>query len=240
MKRILLLGMALLCLALPVRAGGTDRTIELAPVADRIWMHTTYFPYNGQPTPSNGLLVETGEGLVLIDTPWTDPQTEALLELAAAKFHQPVLLAVITHAHTDRIGGIATLLQWRIRTVSTALTAQLAAEAGYPRPEAAITAVTQVLEAGGMPLEVYYPGPAHTRDNITVYLPRAKVLFGGCIVKSLASRDLGNVADGDAAQYPETLRKLMRKYPEARAVVPGHGAWGGPELLRHTLALAER
>ena len=59
------------------------------------------------------------------------------------------------------------------------------------------------------------------------------------MVKSLDSNSLGNTKDGDLAAYPATLRKVQVAYPQARIVVPGHGDWGGPELIEHTLRLCE-
>jgi metallo-beta-lactamase class B len=32
----------------------------------------------------------------------------------------------------------------------------------------------------------------------------------------------------------------MRKYPDARIVIPGHGAYGGRELLLHTRELLQK
>jgi metallo-beta-lactamase class B len=37
----------------------------------------------------------------------------------------------------------------------------------------------------GVTLQAYYPGAGHTRDNIVVWVPQDKVLFGGCLIKSL-------------------------------------------------------
>ena len=34
--------------------------------------------------------------------------------------------------------------------------------------------------------------------------------------------------------------KVMRKYPDARIVIPGHGAYGNRELLLHTRELFQK
>lgn len=52
------------------------------------------------------------------------------------------------------------------------------------------------------------------------------------------SRNLGNTADGDLSEYPGTVDRIIRKYGDAVTVIPGHGAYGGPELLLHTMSLA--
>jgi glyoxylase-like metal-dependent hydrolase (beta-lactamase superfamily II) len=90
------------------------------------------------------------------------------------------------------------------------------------------------------PLEVFYPGPAHSRDNVVVWLPGQRVLFGTCAVRAAGTTALGNVADADVAEWPASIRRVLERYPQAEVVVPGHGEVGGVELLRHTITLAEQ
>jgi len=85
---------------------------------------------------------------------------------------------------------------------------------------------------------VTYFGAGHTTDNVVAWLPKQGVLFGGCLIKSLDSQSLGNTTDGDLAAYPTTVRRVQTAYRHAKIVVPGHGDWGGPELIEHTLKLA--
>lgn len=216
---------------------------KLVKVSDSVWVHTSYFDYNGWPTPSNGMIIDTSAGLVLIDTPWTCDQTIELLNTAWQMFRKKVVLAVITHAHQDRIGGIAALIGDKIRVISTDQTAQLAERAGYPRPESAIVQEVMSITIGvsDSTIETYYPGPAHTADNITVYLATEKVLFGGCIVKPLDSNNLGNISEGSVTNYQQAVQNLIDHYGDfgPAIVIPGHGNWGGPGLLTHTLNLAK-
>ncbi len=212
--------------------------VELARVSERVWVHTSYATINGFRTDSHGLLVCGPGGEILVDTCWNDGQTRALLDRIQAELHKPVLLAVITHAHDDRIGGIRALLDAGVKVVSTPLTSGKARAAGYPSPLSELDPRITQLRVGGLSLEVFFPGPAHTADNVTVWVPEDKVLFGGCLVKSLGSANLGNTAEADLKRWPDSIRALVGKYPDARIVVPGHGPWGGAELLAHTLALS--
>ena len=60
------------------------------------------------------------------------------------------------------------------------------------------------------------------------------------MVKSMASEDLGNTADGDLVAYPKTIELVLKRFGNARIVIPGHGDSGGTELIRHTLEIVEK
>ena len=51
-------------------------------------------------------------------------------------------------------------------------------------------------------------------------------------------KNIGFTGDGDINEYSHTLRKIRAKFPEAKIVVPGHGEYGGIELIEHNLKLA--
>lgn len=210
--------------------------VELHKVKNNIWVHTTYSDYNGIRTPSNGLVIDTSKGLVLIDTPWNDEQAKELVKLAKGKFKKDFSMALITHAHEDRIGGISTLLEDRTDVRSTSLTAELAEKNGFKKPEPSLDS-NPVIKVGDVNFEVFYPGEGHSADNIVVWIPQYKVIFGGCLVKAMDSKSIGSTTDANIEQWPVSLKKVLEKYPEAEVVIPGHGNWGGIELMEHTLEL---
>jgi metallo-beta-lactamase class B len=87
--------------------------IKITPIADRFWIHTTFRPYEGELVSSNGIIAQTDDGVVLVDSGWDVPedqnQTEQLLQWIEQNLHQPVKMCIVTHFHDDRVGGIATL-----------------------------------------------------------------------------------------------------------------------------------
>ena len=85
---------------------------------------------------------------------------------------------------------------------------------------------------------VFYPGAGHTEDNVVVWLANEKILFGGCFVKSLQNKNLGNTGDADISEWPNSIQKVLNRYPDVKVVVPGHGKIGNISLLTHTQALA--
>jgi metallo-beta-lactamase class B len=231
----------------PALAAGSDHApIQLGPdfvvtpLADGVWMHTTWrrFGGNGVRYPSNGLLVRDGSELILIDTAWGIQPTIDLLAWVNRTFHEPVTRAIITHAHDDRLGGGPVLVERGIPFTGHPLTARLAPKFHLPPPAvlAGLDAPGSVATVGS--LEVFHPGAGHTRDNITVWIPSAHILFGGCMVKAADATDLGNIADADVPAWPASIQRLRDRYGrKAALIVPGHGDPGGPELLQHTADL---
>lgn len=220
-------------------ASDTSDSVELTKINDNIWVHTTYADYNGSRTPSNGVIALSSKGLILIDTPWNNDQTKELIKLTKSVFNKDIVLAVITHAHADRIGGIDTLLENKIDVRSTKLTVIEAEKYGFQKPKPSLDTEPNI-NFGNINLEVFYPGEGHTIDNITVWFPQYKVLFGGCLIKSLDTKDKGNTSEANTVMWPASVEKVLEKYPDAEVVIPGHGEWGNLDLIRHTIDLVNK
>ncbi|MBM7616241.1 subclass B1 metallo-beta-lactamase [Alkaliphilus hydrothermalis] len=213
-----------------------DHYVELTKINDHIWVHTTYENYNGYKAASNGVVAVTSKGLVLIDTPWNNEQTKELIKLTKSIFNKDITIAIITHAHADRIGGIRTLLENNIEVRSTSMTALEAEKNGFEKPEPTLDEES-VITVGDLDMDIFYPGEGHSVDNITVWFPKYKILFGGCLIKSLESENLGSIEDANLQQWPSSVEKVLGKYGDAEVVIPGHGKWGSIQLVRHTLEL---
>jgi metallo-beta-lactamase class B len=149
-----------------------------------------------------------------------------------------IILCIGTHFHADRIGGLSALKKINVPVISTPLTEKLAEEHHVPAPKGILPA-DSTFKIGDVTMECFYPGEGHTKDNIVVWFPRQKVLFGGCLVKSVEAADLGNLADANAIAYPKTIQMLMKKFPEAKYVIPGHQSWDAG-ALQHTLDMANK
>ena len=217
--------------------------LTVTPLTDGVYAHVTYGEYQKNFIPSNGLIIYTGDGVVLVDTGWDTKEdtdnTRQLLKWVADSLRQPVKLCIVTHAHEDRVGGISELRKAGIRVVSTPLTAQKSVKLGYEAPEGILPADT-TFTIGNVPIRCYFPGEGHTSDNIVVWLPKQQILHGGCFVKSVAAFGMGNVADANLNQWATSVRKVMAQFGSARVVIPGHEAWGDTKALEHTLRLLEK
>ena len=219
-----------------VCADQPDGLLEIKKIADDVFLHTSYkeLPDYGL-ISSNGLVVINGKDAYIIDTPWPDGDTEKLVQwIADSGFVLKASLS--THFHDDRAAGIAYLNQHHIDTYASVLTNQYLADAGSPVATKTFTGKTFSLLDGV--IEVFYPGPGHTYDNVVVWLPQTHTLVGGCLIRSLAANDMGNTTDGSLNDWATSVKNIIDAFPEIESVIPGHGSIGGIDLLTHTQALA--
>ncbi|BBN83534.1 beta-lactamase [Pseudoalteromonas sp. A25] len=210
--------------------------IDIQIINDQVYQHTSYQeikPWGMVAT--NGLVMIDKNEAYIIDTPWTEEGTEQLVKWLRAKNLTPKA-AIISHYHQDASNGIAYLTRNGIPTYANQLTNQLLSK--HKRMQSSHSITEPHYSLANQQIEVFYPGAGHTTDNIVVWLPNQKLLFGGCFVKSLDSKNLGNLADANVKQWPESITHLLTKYPNIKQVVPGHGKLGGIELLKHTAQLA--
>ncbi len=136
--------------------------------------------------------------------------------------------AIVTHSHGDRVGGVRALVARGVHVhAGTATAAAMVAE-GLPAPDD-VAASPAARSIGGVDVEIFFPGAGHTRDNVVVWLPATRIVFGGCFVKSPAATDLGNIADADLAAWPASIATVRARYPQAVIIVPGHGPIAGDD-----------
>lgn len=210
---------------------------------------------------SNVLVVKMEDGTVfLASSPFENVGTKTLIKWIRSALKPKRIVALNTHFHMDGTGGNEMYKKMGVETWSSDLTKKLQlakqrklivdSATSYQRADLRRRLLrSQVITAdnifpsdegkdfnfSGEHVKVYYPGPAHTPDNVVVYFPRQKLLFGGCMIKP---EDLGYLGDADVKSWPKSARNL-KKF-DVKTVVPGHGPWGGPELIEKTIKVADK
>ena len=213
--------------------------IKVTKLAKNVYVHTSYKYLGSTKFPSNGLIIKTRKGIWIIDTAWGDDQSKQLITWVKDNLRKPIVQVIATHSHDDRVGGIKAFQEAKIPVISTKLTAKRAVKAGNPSPKP-ILKKAQILDGGNVKIQVLHPGWGHSPDNMVVYLPKQKLLFGGCFVKSKESKDLGYTKEAHLKYWKKGLIALKSKFGQTKTVVPGHQEWGNLELLDHTMALLDK
>jgi metallo-beta-lactamase class B len=119
------------------------------------------------------------------------------------------------------------------------MTIEKCKEIGLPVPTTSFTD-SLTFDLNAEQIDCRYFGAGHSFENITVWIPGKKILFGGCLIKSINSEGLGNLSDAVVNDWDMTVEKIMKENPEIKTIGPGHGDFGGFELLTHTVKLVDK
>jgi len=215
--------------------------ISTQHLTGNVYVYISYgLPDGKTPFPANGLYIVTPAGIVLIDTPWDEDQTRQLINTVKQCYNQKIVLCISTHFHTDRTAGLDVLKKNGTKTYTSILTKQLAKQHNDKQPEFTFTKDT-VFNVGGVKVQTYFPGEGHTKDNIVIWLPQTKVLFGGCLIKSMGTNEQGYTADGNIAEWPLSVNRAKNRFQDIKYLIPGHQGWqGGAQMLDHTIEIAKQ
>lgn len=220
--------------------GQTNTKLKFAKLSDDLYVYTTYQLFSGNSFPSNSMYLVTDDGVVLFDTPWDKAQFQPLLDSIEKRHGKKVIMCIATHFHDDRTAGLEYYKSKGVKTYTSKLTHTLCVEKNEGVSEFTFEKDT-VFNVGGKKFEAYYPGEGHTKDNIVIWIENEKILFGGCLVKSIENHDLGNIADANLNAWAGTVENVLNKYPKISYVVPGHFAGTkGKKSLKHTIKLLEK
>lgn len=211
--------------------------LEIIPLSEKSFIHVSYvtYPSFGR-VACNGLLYIHQNEAVVMDTPPNDEISEQLLNWISEEFPETKVTAVVVnHFHGDCLGGLNAFHAAGAQSYASKLTCTLAQQDSAVVPQNAFARKMKI-KVGNQEVICDFLGEAHTRDNIVTWIPEEKILFGGCMVKSV-NAEKGNLADANVEAWPETIRKVRNKYKQAEIIIPGHGEAGGVELLDYTIQL---
>lgn len=237
--KILFLNIATFLFAINLFGQKAHIPLEITHLTGDFYVFTTYQTYKGSLVPANSMYLVTDEGVALFDTPWDITQVQPLLDSIKIKHNKTVKMCIATHSHEDRTGGFDVLHAQGVKTFTTCQTDAICKEKGQKRAEFLIEHDT-VFKLGQYEFQTYYPGQGHTPDNIVVWFERDKVLYGGCLIKSVEATTLGNLADANVKEWPNTIKNIQQKFKKTKFIIPGHDDWNSLKSLSHTLKLLKK
>lgn len=187
---------------------------------------------------SNAGFVVTKSGVVVIDALGSPQLARELMQEIRRVTGKKVTDVIVTHYHADHIYGLQEFKRTGAKIIahrgaleylhSEVAASRLAASRTDLAPW--IDAQTRLIPAdewiegprellvGGVRLRLIPVGPAHTPEDLVVFVPSEKVLFAGDLVFRGRIPFVGQAKSGD---WIEALDRMLGLH--ARAVVPGHG-----------------
>ncbi len=217
----------------------SDNLLKISHLTGDFYVFETYNYYKGNRIPANAMYVVTKEGVILIDSPWDTTQFQPLLDSIRSRHHKEVVMCIATHFHEDRTGGLEYYRRQGIKTYTTWQTDELSKKRGMKRAEYLMEKDT-VFRMGQYSFQTYYPGPGHAPDNIVIWFGDQKILYGGCLVKSVEDNSLGNMSDASVQYYARSLKKVLKKFRAPTFIITGHNDWMDTKSLKHSLKMAQR
>lgn len=213
--------------------------LQLIPITDNIYLHLSWTEVNGfGRVGSNGILyILDGEAL-MVDTPMEEQQTKTLVEYVREVMKARITLAIPGHFHDDCLAGLPYLHSTGARSIANKRTKAICKEKGLVIPQRTFNKKRK-LNFQGQAVELHYFGPGHAPDNIVVWFPSERLLFGGCMIRSIQYKGLGNTGDAVVTEWGPTVSRVKTAFPNVKLVVPGHGSIGDAALLDHTIQQTE-
>ncbi len=212
---------------------------QLIEVADRVF---GYIQPDGTWYINNTGFIVGDRSVISIDACSTERRTRAYLDRIASVTPAPVTTLVNTHHHGDHtygncvFGDITIIGQERCRAeiIATGLLGNTGIWEPVDWGELTLAPPTVTftdrlrLWSGDRPVDLRYVGqPAHTSNDTLVFLPEQQVLFCGDLLFNGGTPFL---LMGSVTGAIEVLTTVVAPIPAA-AIVPGHGAVCGPELI---------
>lgn len=184
---------------------------------------------------NNGVVYIVNNEAIIVSTPDSETETQNLIDWVREKHQAKIIAYVIDRWHPDAIGGLDVVHKNGLKSYSCSRTKNIAVKKGLPIPQVTFDS-TLTLLLGSKKVICHYLGEAHTSDGIVVWIKNEKVLFGGNGIRNFNGW-IGNIWDSNLRAWSSTARNIKRMYSKAKVVVPGHGKYGGIELIDYTINL---
>lgn len=233
---------AYVLLSVQLFAQDTDKTIvisddlKIIPLSENALIHDSMMQVEGWGNVScNGLIYINNGECYLFDTPANDSLSEILINWLENVEKVRIKGVVVNHYHDDCLGGLAAFHKRGIPSYANIRTLKLAANENNVIPHIGFDHKL-VFQLGDKEIVCEYFGEAHTTDNIVAWFPADRLVFGGCMIKSL-NAGKGNLNNANTLEWPSTIRKVKKAFPDVQTVVPGHGKYGDIELLDYTIRM---
>jgi glyoxylase-like metal-dependent hydrolase (beta-lactamase superfamily II) len=187
---------------------------------------------------SNAGVVIAPEGVVVIDALGSPALAEMLVAEIKKLTPKTIQHVIVTHYHADHVYGLQVfadlgakiIAQENGRQYLNSDTAKFRLQASKEELAPWVNEQTRLVEAtrwvnqdetlqlSGMTFQLLMMGPAHTPDDLAVFVPEQNVLFAGDLV--FRGR-IPFVGTADSAGWIKSLDRLLSV--EAKTIVPGHG-----------------
>jgi glyoxylase-like metal-dependent hydrolase (beta-lactamase superfamily II) len=218
-----------------------DKTITFEQLSPHCWAYTA------EGDPNSGVIIGD-KYIMVSDATATPAMAQDLIQKIRTVSDKPIKYVLLTHDHAVRVlGASAYVAEGATEVIASRGTYELIVERGaqdmqsemerFPRlfrgadSVPGLTWPTMVIgdgkpgrqgsltvDLGGVKVEIWHPGPGHTKGDTIAWVQDEQVLFSGDLVEYEAGVYTG---DAQLEEWPATLEALRAL--NAEFIVPGRG-----------------
>jgi len=175
------------------------------------------------------LFVVTSAGVLVADGQGSVEETQRLIAEIARITPNPIKHVVIGSDHGDHTGGNAAFppnVKYWVHPTSHAI---------LKIPLAEVVFEWTAINLGGTEIQIRFLGRAHTGGDLSVYLPREKVLF---MSEAFMNRIFPAMRSAYPSEWVKTIEAAQKM--DVTTFVPGHGFVDSPAILKEELETFRR
>lgn len=211
-------------------------SLIIEQISPTVFKHVSYLKTNDFGNVAcNGMIYITNNEALIFDTPTTNKVSKELIDWIVSKKEAKINGVVVNHFHDDCLGGLKGFHDENITSYANHLTIELAKKDSVEIPQKGFHQRLE-LTLGSNKVITQFFGEGHTKDNTVSYLESEKVLFGGCMIKSLKASK-GYLGNANISEWSNSVTKVKTAFPNIEKVIPGHGKVGNSKLLDYTIEL---
>ena len=173
------------------------------------------------------LIVITSDGVLVADGQGNVDQTKEMVSWIAKTTTQPIKYVIVCSDHGDHTGGNAAFPDG---VTFVAHPTSVKVLEGKPRAPTEAVSHCRVIRLGATDIEILFLGRAHTGGDLSVYLPKEKVLF-------MSEAYLHRIFPAMRSAYPTEWVQTVKNAQaiDATWFLPGHGFVDDAPLLKSEL-----
>jgi len=222
----------------PIKRGFSEADFpRVVKIADNVYGYEDFHPSPDKMTTVS-MWVVTNDGVLLADGQADPAKTRKLLDAIRSTSDKPLKYYVVGSDHGDHTAGNSVLPEDVTMIAHPTSKAALERAAATRKPDApgvripndVMTDSRRVITLGGTEIQILFLGRAHTGGDLSVYLPKQKILF---MSEAYLNRVFPAMRSAFPSEWVEVLQKAEKM--DVSTYVPGHGFVEAPRASREEL-----
>src|SRR5688572_12222799 len=221
----------------PAKRGYTDSDFpRVQKLAEGVYSYEQLRSAGAEKFTTVSLFVVTSAGVLVADGQGSLAETQRMIAEIGKVTKQPITHLVIGSDHGDHTAGNAAF------PPTVKVFAHLVSKAALEKGASGSTAqpITPVedklaLKLGSTEIQILFLGRAHTGGDLSVYLPKEKILF---MSEAYLNRIFPAMRSAYPSEWVATIEKAQAM--DVTTYVPGHGFVESPAILKEELEMARK